>query len=142
MTVLLIRNVRPLGAAAVDIRIDAGKFTAIGTNLPAPTGATIEDGANALALPGLIEGHSHLDKTLWGLPFYRNAVGPSLSDKIDNERHLRASVSFLKRLLWRSAAASRISPTRSRRRGKRARCRGGGSGSVCRATATAPGARG
>lgn len=91
MTVLLIRNVRPLGAAAVDIRIDAGKFTAIGTNLPAPTGATIEDGANALALPGLIEGHSHLDKTLWGLPFYRNAVGPSLSDKIDNERHLRAS---------------------------------------------------
>ena len=41
---------------------------------------------------GLIEAHTHLDKTLLGLPWYRNAVGPKLIDKIDNERAVRASL--------------------------------------------------
>ncbi|MFZ9449024.1 MAG: amidohydrolase family protein, partial [Alphaproteobacteria bacterium] len=38
------------------------------------------------ALPGLVEAHTHLDKTLLGMKWYRNEVGPSLVDKIDNER--------------------------------------------------------
>jgi cytosine deaminase len=50
----------------------------------------VEDGGGALLLPGLVEGHTHLDKTLWGLPWYRNEVGPALTDKIDNERAFRA----------------------------------------------------
>jgi len=91
MTDLLIRNIRPMGGAVVDILVRNGRFAAIGPNLAAPPGTTVEDGAGALALPGLIEGHTHLDKTVWGLPFYRNNVGPTLSDKIDNERIWRAS---------------------------------------------------
>ena len=40
----------------------------------------------ALLLPGLVESHTHLDKTMWGMDWYRNEVGPRLTDKIDNER--------------------------------------------------------
>jgi cytosine deaminase len=88
---LLVRNVRPLGGAAIDVLCDGGTITAMGPGLPAPEGGTIEDGSGALALPGLVEGHTHLDKTLWGLPWYRNEVGQALTDKIDNERAFRAA---------------------------------------------------
>ena len=91
MSPILIRNVRPYGAASTDILIESGRFAAIAPNLTPPPGALIEDGANALALPGVIEGHTHLDKTVWGLPFYRNTTGPTLQDKIDNERNYRAA---------------------------------------------------
>ena len=83
---LLLRNVRPMGGAAVDMLIEDGRFAAIGAALTPPPGATIEEGAGALVIPGLVEAHTHLDKTLWGMPWYRNEVGPRLLDKIDNER--------------------------------------------------------
>jgi cytosine/adenosine deaminase-related metal-dependent hydrolase len=50
------------------------------------------DGANRIALPGLIEAHTHLDKSLLGMPWYRNAVGPRLIDRIDNERAEREAM--------------------------------------------------
>ena len=40
-------------------------------------------------LPGLVEAHTHLDKTLWGMAWHSNEVGPRLLDKIDNERALK-----------------------------------------------------
>src|SRR6476646_5515759 len=88
---LLIRNVRPLGAEALDVWVQAGRFAAFGRDLAVPTGCAVEDGGGALLLPGLVEGHTHLDKTMWGLPWYRNEVGPLLTDKIDNERNFRAA---------------------------------------------------
>jgi cytosine/adenosine deaminase-related metal-dependent hydrolase len=71
---LLIRNVRPKGDPAIDILISDGTIAAIGPNLAAP-GIPALDGAGGLALPGLVEAHTHLDKTLLGMPWYRNAVG-------------------------------------------------------------------
>jgi cytosine/adenosine deaminase-related metal-dependent hydrolase len=50
------------------------------------------EGAGRIALPGLIEAHTHLDKSLLGMPWYRNAVGPRLIDRIDNERAERATM--------------------------------------------------
>ncbi|HGL4258479.1 amidohydrolase family protein [Burkholderia dolosa] len=91
MTDLLIRNVRTGADAALDILIERDRIVRVGPSLDAPAGCTIEDGAGALALPGLVEGHTHLDKTHWGMPWYRNAVGPSLVDRIDNERRYRAT---------------------------------------------------
>ncbi len=85
MTDLLIRNARPLGNTAQDIAIRAGRFT----NEPLPPGTRELDAKNRLALPGLIEAHTHLDKTLWGMGWYRNEVGPSLTDRIENERRER-----------------------------------------------------
>ncbi len=89
MTELLLRNVRPMGAPATDVVIRDGLFAAFGPNLSA---ATIEDGHGALLLPGLIEGHTHLDKSLWGMGWYENDVGPLLTDRIANERHQRRAL--------------------------------------------------
>jgi cytosine deaminase len=91
MTSLLLRNVRPLGGEAADVLVAEGRIAAIGPGLAAPAGAAAEDVGGALLLPGLVEGHTHLDKTLWGLAWYRNDVGPGLTDKIDNERAYRAA---------------------------------------------------
>jgi cytosine deaminase len=91
MPSLLIRNVRPMGASPVDVRVQDGRIAEIGTALAAPAGATIEDGQGALLLPGLVEGHTHLDKTMWGMDWYRNEVGTNLTDKIENERAFRHS---------------------------------------------------
>jgi cytosine/creatinine deaminase len=88
---LLIRNVRPKGDPAVDILISDGIIAAIGPDLVAP-GIPALDGAGRLALPGLVEAHTHLDKTLLGMPWYRNAVGPRLTDRIENERAERKAL--------------------------------------------------
>jgi cytosine deaminase len=89
MTDLLIRDVRPFGGEALDVLIHDGTIATLARGIAAPDGAAIEGGAGALLLPGLIEGHAHLDKTLWGGPWYRNAVGPTRDDRIVNERAYR-----------------------------------------------------
>src|SRR5258708_2026494 len=90
MADLLIRNVRPFGGATVDVLIQGAAIVEIAASgLSVPDGAAVEDGAGALLLPGLIEGHAHLDKTLWGGPWYRNAIGPTRNDRIENERLYR-----------------------------------------------------
>jgi cytosine deaminase len=91
MTSLLLRNVRPLGATPIDVLVEADRIAAIGPSLPAPAGTPIEHGHNAMLLPGLVEGHAHLDKTVWGGPWYRNEVGPDRMDRIDNERAWRTT---------------------------------------------------
>ena len=83
---LLIVNCRPMGGQPVDVLIERGRIARIGAGLDAPAGVAVEDGGNDLLLPGLIEAHTHLDKTMWGMTWYENAVGPRLIDKIDNER--------------------------------------------------------
>jgi cytosine/adenosine deaminase-related metal-dependent hydrolase len=40
----------------------------------------------------LVDAHTHLDKSLLGLPWYRNEVGPRLVDKIENERLARRTL--------------------------------------------------
>jgi len=89
MSDVLIRNVRPLGAATVDVLMRDGRIAAIGPHLVVAAGTAAEEGAGALVLPGLIEGHTHLDKTVWGGQWYRNEVGPTRLDRIENERAWR-----------------------------------------------------
>ncbi len=79
---LLIRDIRPYGTARTDLLIGHGRISAIGKNLSAD-GVPVLHGAGQLALPGLVEAHTHLDKSLLGMPWYRNAVGSRLIDKID-----------------------------------------------------------
>lgn len=88
---ILLRHVRPMGGASADILIEQGRIAAIGAGLTASAGAAVEDGNGALALPGLIEGHAHIDKTLWGMNWVPNDVGPTIQDKIDTERRFRAA---------------------------------------------------
>ncbi len=88
---LLIRNGRPMGSAVADVLIERGKIVAIGANLSSAD-AIVEDVAGALVLPGLVEAHTHLDKSLWGMGWHPNSAGPRLIDKIDNERHLKRAI--------------------------------------------------
>jgi cytosine/adenosine deaminase-related metal-dependent hydrolase len=85
---LLIRDVRPLGGVSVEIIIVGGKIA----DGPPPAGIAVLEGDGRIALPGLVEAHTHLDKSLLGHPWYRNEVGPRLIDKIDNERGVRKSL--------------------------------------------------
>lgn len=85
----IIRTIRPLGQDTVDIRIDDGLITKITPGIPDIDGATVIDGGNRLLFQGLVDAHTHMDKTLLGLPWHRHTAGPSLMDKIEGERRLR-----------------------------------------------------
>ncbi|WP_203072025.1 amidohydrolase family protein [Falsiroseomonas ponticola] len=86
MSALLIRDCRPMGGAATDILVEGGRIAAMAPGLAAPPGVAVEEGAGRLALPAFVEGHTHLDKTLWGMGWWKNEVGPRLIDRIDGER--------------------------------------------------------
>ena len=86
---LLLRNVRPWGADPADILIVDGKIAQIGAGL-SPGDLPVEDGGGAILLPGLIEAHTHLDKSLWGMGWRPHQAGPRLIDKIETERRLKS----------------------------------------------------
>ncbi|NRP69621.1 N-isopropylammelide isopropyl amidohydrolase [Ensifer psoraleae] len=92
MTELLLKNVRPLGGAKVDILIRDGRIARIGGDLAC--GGPAEDGAGAIALPGLVEAHAHLDKSLWGMGWHAHQADPTLEDKISTERRLRRELNI------------------------------------------------
>jgi dihydroorotase len=57
---LLLRNIRPYGeGGSVDLRCEGGVITEIGGGLP-PRGAEVVDGRELVALPGLVDLHTHL----------------------------------------------------------------------------------
>ena len=85
---LLIRNVRPMAGEPADILVEDGRISRIAAGIAAD-GVTVEDGGGRIAIPGLVEAHTHLDKSLLGHPWYRNEVGPTIEEMIDNERRLR-----------------------------------------------------
>ena len=88
---LMIRNVRPMAGPLSSIRILDGRIASIGDGANAPAAAAI-DGGGAIALPGLVEAHTHLDKTLWGMGWHKHQAGPRLIDKIENERALKRTL--------------------------------------------------
>ncbi len=88
---LLISNVRPAGGEPTDILIRDGHIAAIGATAARHALDHI-DGGGALLLPGLVEAHTHLDKTLWGMGWRKHSAGPLLIDKIENERRFRREV--------------------------------------------------
>jgi dihydroorotase len=55
----IIRNVRPLGGEATDLLLRDGRIDAIGPGLSAE-GATVLDATGLIALPGLVDLHTHL----------------------------------------------------------------------------------
>lgn len=85
MTGLLLRNIRPLGGAPTDLLIRQGRIAAIGPDIAAPD-VPVEDGRGLIAVPGLVDAHTHLDKTVMGMGWYPNAVGTDLAAMIANER--------------------------------------------------------
>ncbi|WP_087048595.1 amidohydrolase family protein [Caballeronia ptereochthonis] len=82
-------NVRMADGQRVSVSVADDHIEALGPQAAAPAGTIVEDGGGALLLPGFVEGHTHIDKSNWGRPWYRNEVGPLLTDRISNEREWR-----------------------------------------------------
>lgn len=83
---ILIRNVRPFGGEPDDLYICNGRFAD-----PSGVGsAPVEiDGSGQIALPGLVEAHTHLDKTLIGMDWFENRVGPTRNHRIAADRQAK-----------------------------------------------------
>jgi dihydroorotase len=65
MSTYLLRGVRPLGGAPTDLLLDAGTIAAVGADLDAGDArdardVTVVDGTGLVALPGLVDLHTHL----------------------------------------------------------------------------------
>ena len=71
-----------------DVLVRDGKIDRIGAAIEAPD-ADVIDVSGRLLLPGLIDAHTHLDKTLCGGPWVPHSAGDALADRIANERRRR-----------------------------------------------------
>ncbi|WP_116474178.1 amidohydrolase family protein [Zobellella maritima] len=95
MTTTLISQVRLAGQQeSRDILIEEGRIVRIDAQIPLPTGAKLLEGHQRLALPGFIDGHAHIDKSLWGMDWYENQVPRELPAIIENERNFRRQQAF------------------------------------------------
>ena len=89
MTSLLIRNARIGDDAPADILIRDGKIAEIARDIAAD-GVPVENADGHIAIAGLVDAHTHLDKSLLGWPWYKNDVGgASLMAMIENERAMK-----------------------------------------------------
>lgn len=89
MPATVIRNVKPLREPATDILIRDGLIAEIAPDITAPPDATIIDGDSSLLFQGFIDGHTHMDKALIGLPWHSTKPTSSITEVIANERQLR-----------------------------------------------------
>ncbi len=100
---LVIAGGRPWGSAEpVDLYVRDGVFVSA-----PPPAATLIDLDGCLLLPGLIDAHTHLDKTLFGGPWTPHTAGDALAERIANERAQRGlpNVDNIAALLERMARA-------------------------------------
>jgi cytosine/adenosine deaminase-related metal-dependent hydrolase len=82
--------VRPGGGALTDVLVVNGRIARCAPSLAAPTSdTTVIDGGHGILLPGFVDAHMHLDKTFWGEPWRPHQAGPSVLDRIENERRMR-----------------------------------------------------
>jgi cytosine/creatinine deaminase len=89
----LLKNVRPREGDTVDVLVVDDTIGKIGKDIsPIASNATVLEGENRILIPGFVDAHAHLDKTLWGLPWHKNQAGPRLIDKIENERRVRREI--------------------------------------------------
>jgi cytosine deaminase len=92
MAELLLAGGRPWGRGGVaDIHVRDGVVAAIGAGLDVP-GADRVELAGKLVLPGLVDAHTHLDKTLYGREWVPHSAGDTLADRIGNERRRRGEL--------------------------------------------------
>jgi cytosine/adenosine deaminase-related metal-dependent hydrolase len=76
----------------VDLGIENGRIVEI-AEARTLAGATIDLGG-ALLVPGFVDGHIHLDKTLIGLPFQPHRPGDTVAERIAREKELRRELAY------------------------------------------------
>ncbi|MCA2185225.1 amidohydrolase [Nonomuraea cavernae] len=92
MTDVLLRGGRPWGQeSSADILIRGGQIDHVGSGVDAPD-ASVIDITGQLVLPGLVEAHCHLDKTLYGGPWVPHSADDTLAGRIGNDLSRRAEL--------------------------------------------------
>ena len=96
MSTLLLRGGRPWGRdEPTDVLIEDGVIAAMGPSGDPAAGAVdveVLDVSDRLVLPGLVDAHCHLDKTLYGGPWVPHPAGDALADRIGTERRRRGEL--------------------------------------------------
>src|ERR1700693_663785 len=85
----LLTNCRLADGRLVDIGIAGGRIATVGDGA-APTNSNsipVLDIGGDLVLPGLVDGHMHLDKTMTGLRWVDPAAGPPRMRRVGAQRH-------------------------------------------------------
>ena len=84
---IILKNVRPWGAPATDLTISDGRIA----QGAAPDAKVIE-GGGAIALPGLVDAHGHIDKTLLGMGWRPFTAATGVQAMIANERKVLSEI--------------------------------------------------
>lgn len=104
-----ITDARLADGTRVDVAIADGRIAAIAPHGGRPGAAHL---TGALLLPGLVEGHVHLDKTMMGLPWRAHAAAANVRGRIEYERANRAALGPVRpratALLRRAIAAGTV----------------------------------
>lgn len=87
MTSLTLTNALLPGGMRADIAIENGAFAAIAPGARAASGPSLDLGGD-LVLPGMVDGHMHLDKALAGLPWMPHRAEPFRLSRIETEKSL------------------------------------------------------
>ncbi len=91
MSSLRLRGGRPWGFdEPADVLIDDGVIAAVGA--VGESVAEVLDVTDRLILPGLVDAHCHLDKTLYGGPWVPHPASDALADRIATERRMRSEL--------------------------------------------------
>ncbi|MFC4122715.1 amidohydrolase [Nonomuraea zeae] len=92
MTDVLLRGGLLWGLRApADMLISGGRIARVAHGLDAP-GAQVHDIAGQLVLPGLVDAHCHLDKTLYGGSWVPHSADDTLAGRIGNDLGRRAEL--------------------------------------------------
>jgi cytosine/creatinine deaminase len=95
VTPTLLVNATLSDGRRADIHIEGGRIAVIAEARVAPTpGDEAIDLGGALLVPGFVDGHIHLDKTLLGLPFQPHRLGDSVAERIAREKQLRRELRY------------------------------------------------
>jgi cytosine deaminase len=111
MSDLLLRGGRPWGVdGPADVLVRDGRIERIEPGIAVDEQIDMLDVAGRLVLPGLVDAHCHLDKTLFGGPWVPHSAGDALEERIANDRRRRGelgipSVDRIVALLERMVAA-------------------------------------
>ena len=85
-----LANGRRADGVAVDFAVAAGR---VAPARALPPDAPVVDLGGRLVLPGLVEGHVHLDKTLLGTPWRPHEAADSVRGRVAAEKQVRRSLS-------------------------------------------------
>src|SRR5947209_2371615 len=85
-----LTNCRLANGRLVDIGIAGGKIAVVGEGAASPLSNRVPalDIGGDLVLPGLVDGHMHLDKTLTGLPWMDHAAGPTRMSRTETDKQI------------------------------------------------------